>query len=772
MSLFQTLTSISEKAIAWLLLFLHALLKYCGKFSNQIQQIATALPHSPYLRDKYLSYDLASISKHVVCPSCHSLYSYDECLLKTGSRVSSKQCSHVSYGKRCNAYLLKEVVSISGNSKMYPRKLYCYSSLLSSLKAFLSRPGFIEDCEANRCNGNCPSTSLSDVYDGKIWKEFTSFEFNKFLAQRYSYALMLNVDWFQPFENFAYSVGVIYLVILNLPRTTRYKRENIILVGVIPGPSEPSLNINTYLEPLVDELLKLWRGVQIEMPNSNNLLVRGALVAVSCDLPAGRKVCGFLSHSASLGCSRCYTEFSEGFAVQNYSNFNRNQWKTRNNKQHRADINSLKNCKNITVKRRQESKIGCRYSVLLELPYFDPIRMLLIDPMHCLFLGSAKYVAQKIWIGKEILKSNHLDVIHERLSRIQVPLNIGRLPSKIDSGVTFTAEQWMNWTIYFSIYCLYGLLSSDQLECWRHFVLACRKLCQLSMTKHDVTVADGLLLQFGKRVKHLYGEKVITPNMHMACHIADCIMDYGPSHSFWLFAFERYNGLLGNQPNNNRAIEPQLLNRFLKDNLHLQLLHSSDSQALFDQFGSAVCLQAKKFESTASVKTVDAIPTFNEPMKYTLDILNNESIEVLKQVYGKIYPEHSVVIMDDNNEILASVRKCTYIQMEGKKLSSVSEGLNSKVPYILGTPLFPFDDHHPNLETRPAQIQYFIKHHFSVQSHGSYEGISKSHLFAVVNWPQTHPECFKMGKPVELWCKDLFEPSNINDFLLKTSFPV
>ena len=129
---------------------------------------------------------------------------------------------------------------------------------------------------------------------------------------------MLNVDWFQPFENFAYSVGVIYLVILNLPHTTRYKRENIILVGVIPGPSEPSLNINTYLEPLVDELLKLWRGVQIEMPNSNNLLVRGALVAVSCDLPAGRKVCGFLSHSASLGCSRCYTEFLEGFAVQNY----------------------------------------------------------------------------------------------------------------------------------------------------------------------------------------------------------------------------------------------------------------------------------------------------------------------------------------------------------------------------------------------------------------------------------------------------------------------
>lgn len=34
-----------------------------------------------------------------------------------------------------------------------------------------------------------------------------------------------------------------------------------ILVGVIPGPKEPKLNMNSYLTPLVEELHELWNGL-------------------------------------------------------------------------------------------------------------------------------------------------------------------------------------------------------------------------------------------------------------------------------------------------------------------------------------------------------------------------------------------------------------------------------------------------------------------------------------------------------------------------------
>ena len=46
---------------------------------------------------------------------------------------------------------------------------------------------------------------------------------------------------------------------------------------------------------------------------------------------------------------------------------------------------------------KQESSLGCRYSVLLDLPYFDPVRMCIIDPMHNLYLGSAKRILKWVW---------------------------------------------------------------------------------------------------------------------------------------------------------------------------------------------------------------------------------------------------------------------------------------------------------------------------------------------------------------------------------------
>ena len=55
----------------------------------------------------------------------------------------------------------------------------------------------------------------------------------------------------------------------------------------------------------------------------------------------------------------------------------------------------------------------------------------------------------------------------------------------------------------------------------------------------------------------------------MHAHIKDCVIEYGPPHTFWAFAFESYNGILGEQPNNNRSVELQLAKRFVCDNRQL-----------------------------------------------------------------------------------------------------------------------------------------------------------------------------------------------------------
>ena len=124
--------------------------------------------------------------------------------------------------------------------------------------------------------------------------------------------------------------------------------------------------------------------------------IRCALMCVACDLPAGRKVCGFLSHGAHLGCSKCLKKFSGSVGSMDYSGFDRENWIPRSSNEHKQNAENAKNKNTLAERDRAESSTGCHYSVLLSLPYFDVPRMLVVDPMHNLFLGSAKHYMKDI----------------------------------------------------------------------------------------------------------------------------------------------------------------------------------------------------------------------------------------------------------------------------------------------------------------------------------------------------------------------------------------
>ena len=118
--------------------------------------------------------------------------------------------------------------------------------------------------------------------------------------------LMINLDWFQPYEGTIHSTGVIYAVICNLPRNIRFKPENLLILGILPGPNEVSLHrINHYLSPLITELETLWSGVVLERTyeNSNAKDICAAVIITSCDIPTAQKLCGHVS--ALVSYHRC-----------------------------------------------------------------------------------------------------------------------------------------------------------------------------------------------------------------------------------------------------------------------------------------------------------------------------------------------------------------------------------------------------------------------------------------------------------------------------------
>jgi len=70
-------------------------------------------------------------------------------------------------------------------------------------------------CEQWRENLVSDPSVVRDVYGGKLWLEFMVVSGIPFLAIKYNLAFMLNVDRFQPFKHRTYSVGVMYLSVMN-----------------------------------------------------------------------------------------------------------------------------------------------------------------------------------------------------------------------------------------------------------------------------------------------------------------------------------------------------------------------------------------------------------------------------------------------------------------------------------------------------------------------------------------------------------------------------
>ena len=179
------------------------------------------------LRDKF--------KKYVICPKCNSLYEFKECISTSITGVESpKACSHIAFCNHphvsrrqpCGHRLVKEVITKT-MKKFYTIKCYCYNSIKNSLQSLLKNGDLLELWR----NRKIPEGMLADVYDGQVWKDFQIYQGKPFLSMPHNIGLLLNCDWFQPYKHSQYSVGVLYLVILNLPRSIRFKPLNIMWRG-------------------------------------------------------------------------------------------------------------------------------------------------------------------------------------------------------------------------------------------------------------------------------------------------------------------------------------------------------------------------------------------------------------------------------------------------------------------------------------------------------------------------------------------------------------
>ncbi|PKY38937.1 hypothetical protein RhiirA4_452039 [Rhizophagus irregularis] len=209
-------------------------------------------PTSLYMARKTLGI-CAHIIKYAACEKCCKLYDVAEVSNINPNQVPVKShCIHIdlpnhpmaNQKNECMTKLTKTVHTINGT--LYRHSLiFPTISLKHQLQLMYNRKGFESSCRkwADRYSD---SQYLNDIYNGRVWKTFWDQDqnlpfFRKEVADR-NLGIMINIDWFQPFDNANYSVGAVYGVICNLPRSERFKPSNILTMALIPGPNSQSIN--------------------------------------------------------------------------------------------------------------------------------------------------------------------------------------------------------------------------------------------------------------------------------------------------------------------------------------------------------------------------------------------------------------------------------------------------------------------------------------------------------------------------------------------------
>ena len=84
----------------------------------------------------------------------------------------------------------------------------------------------------------------------------------------------------------------------------------------------------------------------------------------------------------------------------------------------------------------------------------------------------------------------------------------------------------------------------------------------------------------------MYGKKAVTQNMHLHCHLKECVIDCGPVHAFWCFSFERFNEILGAMQVNRKSVEIQLMCKLLAGRFVWDVKFPSEFQKHFLPFFS------------------------------------------------------------------------------------------------------------------------------------------------------------------------------------------
>ena len=478
----------------------------------------------------------------------------NNCIAFTGEYADLSECPYCEENR----------FSSSGKAQ----KTFIFIPLIPRLRLQYRAPSRAKALKAYRQSLSRTSSSQAEVrdfFDGDLFREYHVNELGLFNDSR-DVALHMSLEGVQLAKKHNHEVTPVVFMNLNLPPDQRYEVKNMLTSLLIPGPKRPKA-IDTFLRPLVDELLLLEKGVPaIDAHTGTVFQLRAWVTMVTGDGPALADAIGMKRPGDSIRpCRTCSitaeksNEKSKTYNVPHSSyNFNDPPLRT--------DLR-----KTIRLVEKADSEKSCqltgvsRSSVLLELKSLHFPRSFPADVMH-LILQNVAPLLYGIWSRTKLAIDNrknanfvsqpyHLDGavikgINSALANAQseIPTFFGHVSHPIDNA--YKAAEWDAWLKLLGVPLLSQQLEEPYVENFRVlsqiYTLATRR----SLTHVDVDLLEALVVKFVKSFETLYfgGDPQRLPvcavDVHYLLHLPLYIRDCGPSRYWWQFPMERLNDIL------------------------------------------------------------------------------------------------------------------------------------------------------------------------------------------------------------------------------------
>ncbi|KAG2126265.1 uncharacterized protein EDB93DRAFT_1257640 [Suillus bovinus] len=316
-------------------------------------------------------------------------------------------------------------------------------------------------------------------------------------------------------------------------------------------------------------LMKLQNGVKMDIFEEEPADVYADCEILDCDMPAAHKLSGTAGHSHDMHpCLYCDTDITkvntrEGF---DYSWTASDNYHLLRQSYYSRDANPL----------RQKAILddhGVCWVILNLIAGWFPSKKTALDFMHCIFLGIIAHLFMRVLFEGYMFsgvggRNSPKQCFEALINLVKWPTHITHLPKNLGENQSLKkADEWRRLLTITPVLLWWSWKDEHNSipdtappvppnvqvpqfsrRC-RHIYDAVLLLCvgvhllaTQSISMSQAQLGQSFLSQYCLRCLNLKIHLMI--NHHASMHIADMIKLFGPVYSWWLFAFERFNGML------------------------------------------------------------------------------------------------------------------------------------------------------------------------------------------------------------------------------------